>query len=153
MINPKFIFREATEADIDGMQVVRRSVRENALSRPGLIRDEDYIPFLETRGRGWVCLNEKNIAGFAFADLQEHNIWALFVHPDFEAMGIGKELHLQMLDWYFAQTQETVGLSTAFNTRAETFYRRQGWIETGMYNDKEIRFEMTPENWNHARNK
>jgi len=52
-----------------------------------------------------------------------------------------------MLDWYFLQTNETVWLSTGFNTRAETFYRMQGWREVGLYGTKETKFEMSSEDW------
>jgi len=52
-----------------------------------------------------------------------------------------------MLDWYFTQTKDTVWLSTVPGTRAETFYRRQGWKEVGSYGKSEIKFEMTYEDW------
>jgi len=48
-----------------------------------------------------------------------------------------------MMNWYFNQTTETVWLSTSPGTRAETFYRQQGWNETGVYGKVEIKFEMT----------
>jgi hypothetical protein len=51
------------------------------------------------------------------------------------------------LDWYFSQTRQTVWLGTAFNTRAEAFYRTAGWKEAGTNGPKEIRFEMTYEDW------
>lgn len=85
--------------------------------------------------------------GFAIADLKENNIWALFIHPEFEKKGIGKQLHNTMLDWYFSKTQTTVWLSTAFNTRAETFYRKAGWTAVGLQGTKEIKFEMTYADW------
>jgi hypothetical protein len=52
-----------------------------------------------------------------------------------------------MLDWYFSKTDEKVWLGTAFNTRAEQFYRKAGWSEAGMHGTKEIKFEMTKEDW------
>ncbi|MEL1243502.1 GNAT family N-acetyltransferase [Flavobacterium sp. DGU11] len=100
--------------------------------------------------KGTVFLNLQgffNLVGFAIADLQDKNIWALFLHPDAEGKGIGKQLHKIMLDWYFSQTKETVWLSTGFNTRADTFYRMQGWREAGLYGTKETKFEMSAEEW------
>jgi GNAT superfamily N-acetyltransferase len=94
-----------------------------------------------------VCETENGIVGFSVADLKEHNIWALFVQPAWEGRGIGKQLHRLMLDWYFAQTPETVWLSTAPRSRAETFYRKQGWTETGRQPNGETRFEMTYAAW------
>jgi hypothetical protein len=61
--------------------------------------------------------------------------------------GIGKPLHALMLNWYFAQTLETVWLSTSPGTRAEEFYRRQGWQDAGRTASGEVRFEMTAAAW------
>jgi len=99
------------------------------------------------RGKGWVCKVDGKVVGFAIVDLKEHNIWALFLRPEFEGMGIGKELHRLMIDWYFDQTQELVWLGTAPNTRAAEFYTRQGWKNVGMVNKGEVKFEMSYADW------
>jgi hypothetical protein len=52
-----------------------------------------------------------------------------------------------MLNWYFKQQNERVWLSTGANTRAEKFYRLQGWKETGLYGKGEIKFEMSKADW------
>ena len=136
------IIREAQISDIKQMQVVRHSVKENILSDPALVPDSDVEDFISNRGKGWVCEIEDTLVGFAIADLKDHNIWALFMHPDHEAKGIGKKLHQLMLDWYFSQTKETVWLGTAPNSRAERFYRMQGWKDVGQHGKREIKFEM-----------
>jgi len=71
----------------------------------------------------------------------------LFLKAQFEKKDIGKLLYKTMLDWYFKQTKEKVWLGTAFNTRAEQFYRKAGWTEIGLYSTKEIKFEMTYSDW------
>lgn len=139
--------REAKISDIQQIQIVRNSVTENTLSNPNLVSDNDCEEFITVRGKGWVCEIDRQIVGFAIADLKEHNIWALFVLPKLEGKGIGQLLHKTMLDWYFAQTRDKVWLSTAFNTRAERFYRKAGWKEAGTHGRKEIRFEMTYDDW------
>lgn len=78
------IIREATVNDIPQIQLVRNSVKENMLSNPALVSDEDCRVFLTERGKGWVCEIDGRIVGFSIADLKENNIWALFVHPDAE---------------------------------------------------------------------
>ena len=140
------IFREALVSDIEQIQMVRNTVKENVLSSPSLVTDKDCEEFLTVRGKGWVCEINNTIVGFAIADLKEKNIWALFIHPEFEEKGIGKKLHAMMLDWYFTKTTEPVWLGTAPNTRAETFYRKQGWKEKGAHG-KEIKFEMCFDDW------
>ncbi len=141
------IFREATAEDISQIQVVRNAVKENRLSNPALVTDADCEEYITVRGKGWVCEIENTIVAFAIADFKEHNIWALFVHPDFDNRGIGKRLHNMMMNGYFSQTQEKVWLSTAPGTRAETFYRMQGWNDVGMTKGGEVKFEMSFSDW------
>lgn len=141
------IFREATVNDIPQIQLVRNAVKENTLSDPSLVTDEDCESFLINRGRGWVCETQNKIVGFSIADLQDNNVWALFVHPAFEKKGIGKMLHDIMLNWYFSVTTTTLWLGTSPHTRAEQFYRKAGWIENGVHGKNEIKFEMTAKLW------
>jgi GNAT superfamily N-acetyltransferase len=136
------LIREAQPADIPALMEVRMAVRENRLSRPELVTPADCLEYITRRGKGWVAEAAGRIVGFAIADLQGHSIWALFLHPDFENQGIGRALHDRMLSWYFAQTAESVWLSTAPGTRAEGFYRRAGWQEAGYTESGEIRFEL-----------
>lgn len=139
--------REARVQDISQIQEVRHSVKENILSDPSKVTDADCADYITRRGKGWVCEVGELITGFAIADLQDHNIWALFVRPEYERHGIGIRLHEIMMEWYFNQTQKTVWLSTSPGTRAEQFYRMAGWIETGSYGNGEIKFEMTFDDW------
>jgi len=141
------IYREATIEDIPRIQIIRNLVKENTLSNPGLVTDKDCENFMTIRGKGWVCEIDHQVVGFAIADLEGNNIWALFLQPEFEKKGIGKELHRIMLNWYFTQTKNKVWLSTAFNTRAALFYRKAGWTAIGKHGDKEIKFEMTWNDW------
>lgn len=141
------VIREAKVEDIPQIQIVRNSVKENMLSNPNLVTDDDCIEFLTERGKGWICEIDGKITGFSIVDLKENNIWALFVDPDFEKKGIGKKLHHIMLDWYFSQTRESVWLGTSPNTRAEIFYTKNGWNYIGMHGKNEIKFEMTHNQW------
>lgn len=136
------IIREATISDIPGIQIVRNSVRENRLSDPALVPDSDVEDYIMRRGKGWVSEENSQITGFSIVSVIDRNIWALFVHPDHEGKGIGRQLHDIMLSWYFSQTNETIWLSTAPGTRAEKFYRKAGWKETGSYGKGEIKFEL-----------
>ena len=141
------IIREATKDDIPQMQWVRNSVKENMLSNPALVPDEDVLHYITKRGKGWVSNDGERITGFAIADLEGHSIWALFILPEYEGQGLGKQLHDTMLNWYFSNTHETVWLSTAEHTRAEIFYKKCGWVNVGRKNDIEIKFEMNYIGW------
>ena len=140
-------FREARKDDIEQMHQVRVAVKENPLPDPDLISANEYEDFMFNRGKGWVCVEKDNIIGFAIVDLKESNVWALFIQPGYEGKGIGKKLHDEMLDWYFAQTGETIWLGTAPKTRAENFYDKAGWKRIGIRPNGEIKFEMTKEIW------
>lgn len=141
------IFREAQINDIPQIQIVRNAVKENTLSNPTLVPDNDVEDYLVNRGKGWVCEINNEVVGFSIVDLVENNIWALFVHPNFEQQGIGKKLHNMMLNWYFQQTSKPVWLGTSPLTRAEKFYAINGWIAIGKHGKSETKFEMTKENW------
>jgi GNAT superfamily N-acetyltransferase len=139
--------REAKKEDIRQIQIVRNAVKENMLSDPGLVTDQGCEEYMFKRGKGWVYEIGGDIVGFSIIDLEENNVWALFVHPDFDKRGIGRKLHDMMISWHFANSAVNVWLGTAPGTRAETFYRKSGWTETGMHGTKEIKFEMTAEHW------
>jgi GNAT superfamily N-acetyltransferase len=138
-------FREATVKDINAMHRVRMSVKENVLSNPQLVKEEDYLRYIHHPGRGWVAESTDTIIGFAIIDLRERNVWALFVDPNYEGRGIGKTLHDCMLTWYFQNTVDPVKLSTGSGTRAEYFYRISGWEEKGRKENGEIVFELSYE--------
>jgi len=146
------VYRQAVPADISQIQVVRHSVMENRLSDPSRVTDADCEDYLTRRGRGWVCQLGEEIIAFAIVDVSDYNVWALFVKPAHEKKGIGKKLMALMLDWYFSRTTETLWLSTGTNTRAEQFYRQQGWQDAGMQSPEERRFEMTYEQWQQLKN-
>ena len=141
------IIRQAKTQDIPQIQVVRNAVKENTLSDPALVPDKDVEDYIHNRGKGWVCEIDRVIVGFAIVSITDNNVWALFIQPGYDKKGIGKKLHDEMMKWYFSQTSTTIWLGTAPGTRAESFYRKAGWKETGLHGKGEIKFEMTAEDW------
>ena len=139
-------FRQAIPEDIPQIQIVRNSVKENQLSNPNLIPDDLVEEFITKRGKGFVCEIDDKIVGFSIVNFVENNVWALFLLPDFEGKRIGKKLHQLMLDEYFSKTKETIWLSTEANSRAEIFYKKQGWKNAGFHGN-EVKFEMSFEDW------
>jgi GNAT superfamily N-acetyltransferase len=123
------------------MHRVRLAVRENRLTSTA-ITEADYVPAITTTGRGWVIESDAQIVAFAVGNRDSGNIWALFVHPDHEALGYGRHLHDAMLAWLWSQGLERLWLTTEPGTRAQTFYESRGWERVANQHG-EIRFELS----------
>ena len=141
-------YRAAISEDIDQLFDVRYAVKENILLNTDLVTKKSCEDYITRRGKGWVCEIENRIVGFSIVDLLDQNVWALFVHPEKEGIGIGRKLHDMMLDWYFTKTEQTIWLTTDINTRAEKFYRKAGWSEVERIGKSELKFQMTENQWN-----
>lgn len=138
-----FVLRQATRADVPGIQRVRHSVRENVLTSC-VITDGEVVDYLERFGRGWVVVDEAGeVIAFAVGDARDGNIWALFVDPAHEGRGHGRRLHDEMVAWLWSRGLDRLWLTTEPRTRAERFYRRAGWADRGLAPSGERRFELS----------
>jgi GNAT superfamily N-acetyltransferase len=138
------MLRPATFADVPGMQRVRHAVRENRLVSL-VISDEDVRKAIEQTGRGWVIELGNEVVAFAIGNALDGNVWALFVDPDHERRGYGRQLHDTMLAWLRSQGLRRVWLTTDPGTRAQGFYESAGWRLAGTTDDGELRYERTLE--------
>lgn len=134
------IVREANGDDVTDMHVIRLRVRENQLSAPFVVTEQDYHDFMARGTRSWVCEIDGTLAGFAMVDVEKRNVWALFVAPEHEFKGVGRLLHDTMLAWYFTRA-DVLRLTTAPNTRAEALYRKAGYSVQGSTASGELIFE------------
>jgi len=127
-------------ADVDQIQRVRHSVKENRLTST-VISDEEIIVAIERTGRGWVIEVDGKIIGFAIGNAHSGNIWALFVEPDHEAQGYGRRLHDEMVEWLWSQGLKRLWLATGPDTRAQRFYKIAGWQNAGVLSSGEVLFK------------
>jgi N-acetylglutamate synthase-like GNAT family acetyltransferase len=136
--------REAVAADIPAMHAIRMDVRENTLSDPSWLTPEVYRAHLGNAGvsNSWVCERDGRILGFSVARRAQADIWALFVDPAHEGRGIGRRLIAAATDWLFAQGVDTVSLSTTPDTRADAFYRANGWQRGELTDKGEVMFRL-----------
>ncbi|MGJ9416407.1 GNAT family N-acetyltransferase [Massilia sp. CMS3.1] len=109
------------------MSRIRLSVTENVLSDPSRVTDQMYEDYLEAAGRGWVAEIDGEVAAFCYADKHDGSIWALFVNPGDEGQGMAKRLLGLAVNWIFELGHASARLDTTANTRADRFYRLQGW--------------------------
>jgi GNAT superfamily N-acetyltransferase len=115
-------------------------VRENRLvSR--VISDQDVLDSIERAGRGWVVEVAGQIVAFAIGNAQSGNVWALFVHPDHERRGYGRQLHDTMVSWLWSRGLDRLWLTTEPGTRAQRFYEAAGWRCIGTTDRGELCYE------------
>ncbi len=132
--------RSACAADIAAMHALRLRVAENALSDPRQVTEQSYLSYLD-RGAAWVAETERGLAGFAVLDVAEASVWALFVAPEAEGMGVGQALHARLIEEAIGRGLRRLSLSTAPGTRAERFYSESGWTRAGTTRTGELLFE------------
>lgn len=135
------MIRPALPADIPVMHTIRLRVRENRLSHPSVVTEQDYHDFMARDTMSWVHEKDGVLAGFVMVDVEKQNLWALFVAPEHEGKGIGRALHESMLAWYFRRG-DVLRLSTEPNSRADAFYRMAGYRYCGESANGEAVFEL-----------
>ncbi|MCG7536666.1 GNAT family N-acetyltransferase [Pseudoalteromonas sp. OOF1S-7] len=123
----KFTCRVALSEDIVRMSEIRLQVTENRLSDPGKVTPQMYQAHIAGQGKSWVCELNGLIVGFASAARQDGSIWALFILPEYEGLGMGKALLDLACEWLFSEGHKVLSLYTEINTRADGFYGAQGW--------------------------
>ena len=70
------------------------------------------------------------------------NVWALFVHPEHEGRGYGRQLHDMMVAWLWSAGLGRLWLTTEPGTRAQRFYEKAGWQLTDTTKGGELRYEL-----------
>lgn len=125
------MIRRAQTEDVPQLMRVRASVRENILSDPAKVPASLVIEFIAHSGI-WLWEENGSVLGFASADTRDGSIWALFVDPVAEGSGIGRALLLLALDDLRAKGWKQTRLTTQIGSRADRFYRRDGWRDGGV---------------------
>lgn len=138
-----FTIRLAVAADVPAMHRVRCAVRENALTDPTRVTEASYTKYIAAHA-AWVAVTTGDeITGFAALDAGDASIWALFVAPDSESVGIGRALHDALIGGARRCGLTALSLVTASETRAERFYERAGWTKLLAATPGVTRFERT----------
>src|SRR5471030_3007904 len=136
-----FMIRRAAVTDHSRITDVRNAVRENRLNPAKVSLVEEIARWIYDNGTFWVWEEDDAVQGFAVADPRDGTIFGLFVHPHFEGRGIARTL-LPLACSDLRQAGFSVAkLTTGPGTRAERFYRANGWKETGRQDNGEIIFE------------
>ena len=131
--------RRAVAADIPRIMEIRHAVSENRLSDPTAVTSAHCAAFID-RSEIWLWCENEAVLGFAAGDTRDGWIWALFVAPGHEGRGIGRALLPLACDTLRRAGYATATLSTDEGTRAERFYRQNGWTATGKNHRGEVVF-------------
>jgi GNAT superfamily N-acetyltransferase len=129
--------REATLDEIPDMFGVRSVVEENWLSEDDLriagVTRESVRLVLETVGRAWVAEHDERVVGYSIANAQTASVWALFVLPEYEGMGLGRSLLDRAVSWLWSLDVDEIWLQTGpdLTNRAHAFYQSLGWRAYG----------------------
>ncbi len=117
--------RRAGLADITSLQAIRHRVTEYPADRDR--PDTLYARYLARTGKGWLGRDAEGDKGFVIVSLSDCSIWALYVDPASQGMGLGRILLQQGCRYLFWQGAREVHLQTDANTAAMGFYRHLGW--------------------------
>jgi GNAT superfamily N-acetyltransferase len=137
------MIRKATTEDRARITDVRNAVRENRLSAGNVSKVSDTARWIYENGTFWVWEEDGAVQGFAVADVRDGTIFGLFVHPDYEGRGIAQKLLPLACDDLREAGHTIAKLTTDPGTRADRFYRRNGWTDTGRREKGEVVFERT----------
>ncbi|SRR5579871_4486001 len=135
------MIRKATRADYPRISEIRLSVRENRLSKSKYDLVERVANWLLDNSAFWVWEEDGVVQGFSAADTRDGMIFALFVHPSHEGRGIGRALLPPACQILRDSGHAAATLTTAAGTRAERFYRLDGWFEVARQDDGQIVFQ------------
>ncbi len=135
------MIRKATIADRPRITEVRLAVRENQLSRASVAKVDQVSDWIFANGSFWVWDEDGAVQGFSVADPRDGTIFGLFIHPDYEGRGIGRALLPKACEDLRAAGFAVARLTTGAGTRAERFYRTNGWEEAGRQENGEIIFQ------------
>lgn len=120
--------RRGVPEDIPRLYQIVAAVRENRQFETSASFNAAVYPFLQS-GLCWVLSIGPAIVGFVAVDARAGSVEMLYVHPAHEGRTIGRALMRRALSDLVRLGHRIAWLVTARETRAERFYRAQGWVE------------------------
>ena len=123
---------------------IRTSVRENHLSQDQLteigITPEAISQAISETPCAWVAEVGGVPVGFSMVDIEDGCVFAVFVLPEFEGYGLGRNL-MHKAETFLFQRHQKIWLETAEASLASGFYRNLGWQPVKNLPEGDIRFE------------
>ncbi|MDY0977195.1 GNAT family N-acetyltransferase [Massilia sp. CFBP9012] len=136
--------RAALTTDVGAMFKVRTSVRENVLTAEELVElgitPEFISAEIERSPCAWVATVDSVIVGFSMVDLDTACLFAAFVLPKYEGLGIGTRL-IKACESEIFKSHSVAWLETAQSSRAAELYRHLGWTNETEIGEGDVRME------------
>lgn len=142
------LIRTATQDDIDTLFRIRTSVVQNHLSAEQMaelgITPQVLAESIEAAPCVWVAEVDGRAVAFAMVDLAEGEVFALFVLPAYENLGLGRQL-MAVAEAALFEHHERLYLITdgRDEIRANGFYQRLGWVVVGQVDGDDVRYEKS----------
>ena len=142
------LIRVATQDDVDTLFVIRTSVVQNHLSVEQMadlgITPQVLADSIRAAPCVWIAEVNDQPAAFAMVDLAEGEVFAMFVRPTFENLGLGRQL-MAVAEAALVARHDTLYLVTdgRDEIRANGFYQRLGWSVVGPVDGDDVRYEKS----------
>ncbi|WP_395607961.1 GNAT family N-acetyltransferase [Pseudomonas sp. B22129] len=142
------LIRVATEDDVDTLFAIRTSVQQNHLSREQLaglgITPQVLAEGIREAPCVWIAEVDGQPAAFSMADLAQGEVFAMFVRPAYEGLGLGRQL-MAVTEAALFERHETLFLITdgREEIRANGFYRRLGWALEDRVDGDDVRYRKS----------
>ncbi len=140
------VIRVATLDDIDTLFAIRTAVVQNHLSVEQMadlgITPQVLAASISAAPCAWIAEVNGQAAAFAMVDLAEGEVFAMFVRPTHENLGLGRQL-MAVAENALFERHDTLFLITdgRDEIRANGFYQRLGWSLAGQAEGDDVRYE------------
>ena len=128
----KFVFREISLGDLDGIVQIERAVN------PFPWGEEALRDTIASSGHHLMSLKEGRAVGFLLSSfvLDEAQLLLIGVSPDWQGVGVGGQLLKELINRSQDQGQKLIYLEVrSGNERAIRLYRSLGFIDIGVRRD------------------
>lgn len=138
--------RLAVPDDIPTLFDIRVSVLENHLSRSQLLEwnvtPGTTLQLMRQSPCIWVGEVNGEVVAFATADIEGGSVFAMFVRPGFEGLGLGRLL-MDEVEALLFRHHELIWLETDGRdpVRANGFYLKRGWTVAARLEEGDVRYE------------
>ncbi|OIN45320.1 GNAT family N-acetyltransferase [Pseudomonas azotoformans] len=142
------LIRAATQDDVDTLFTLRTSVVQNHLSVEQMaelgITPEVLADSIREAPCVWIAEVDGRPVAFSMVDLATGEVFAMFVLPSHENLGLGRRL-MAVAEAALFEHHDRLFLITdgRDEIRANGFYQRLGWTLTAQVEDGDVRYEKS----------